>query len=798
MGASRGDASERMLRRVGAAFPLVLAACLAHAQSAPAPASAPATDLTAIAPLPAAAAASASELYLEVSVNGVKTGMVVPFQQGPNGLRSSVQNLRELGLDPALFGVEGQEAFDLAAVAGLTFAYDAALQSIDLRLGDALRRPLQLNARSARASGAGSADPGMLLNYDLYGQVGGTGRIAALNEVRLFGPLGVFASTGNAVLRGSGQRFIRYDSNWSWSDPATLQSVQVGDFIAPALNWTRALRMGGIEWRRNFDLRPDMLTYPLASMGGSAVVPSNVSLYVNGIQQYSAEVPGGPFVIDQVAGLNGAGQATVVTRDALGRQVATSLPLYVDTRLLARGLSDFALAAGMLRRDYGQSSFRYARSPALTGSLRHGWSDALTLEAHAEAGRGIVNGGAGAMLRLGQAGGVVSASLAGSAGGGVHGAQASLGYQYIAPRFALDLQSTRGSAGYGDLGTGEGSPVTRVNDRASVNVSLASAGSASLSLVHYRAPSQPAVSLAALAWSRSLGYGVFVSVSAFQDLGKSPTRGVSVNFSVALGARTSLSASSGRQNGERVAALTAARAPDFDGGWGWGVQESRSGRFDVAQAQVQYLGNSGQVSATTLHAGEATTTALGLRGSLVAMDGTVLATRQVGRGFALVDTGVPDMTVFHENRPIGKTGGDGRLLVPDLMPYSSNQIAIDSSALAADMRLERTALSVVPLAGAGVVAAFHVERYRAATLIVQDAKGVPVAPGTPVRLRASGTTSVAGYDGVVFVDGLKENNELVVGEGAGACVLHFAYQPGADGQLPVIGPLRCTPTKDVP
>ena len=787
----RSEAARRVARWSGAAL---LSACCAVAPSSRA----------ADAPVPPSAQpAQATELYLEVSINGVKTGQVVPFQQGPKGLRGSVQSLRELGLDPQMLGLAGQDEFALDAIADLTYQYDPALQAIDLVLGDSLRRPLQLNARSTRASGAGSADPGILLNYDLYGQLGAATRVAALNEVRLFGAYGVLSSSGNAVLKGSGQRFIRYDTSWSWSDPATLQSVQVGDFIAPSLGWTRALRMAGVEWRRNFDLRPDLLTYPLASIGSSAVVPSSVSLYVNGTEQYRTEVPGGPFVIDQVAGLNGAGQATVVTRDALGRQVATSLPLYVDTRLLASGLNDFALAAGVLRRDYGLRSFRYAGTPALTASVRHGWSDALTVEAHAEAGAALLNGGAGAMLRLGAAGGVLSGSLAGSTGDGArgngataHGLQASLGYQYIAPRFALDVQSVRASAGYADLGSGEGSPVIRVNDRASVNLNLQGAGSASFSLVHYRTPGQDAVRLAAVAWSRSIGRGAYFSLSGFQDLGKPDSRGVSATLSVALGERTSLSAGNTRQAGVRTTSVNAARAPDFAGGWGWGVQASRSGVFDVAQAQVQYLGSAGQFSATTLHAGASSASSLGLSGSLVAMDGSVLAARHVGRGFALVSTGLADVPVFHENRAIGRTGPDGRLLVPDLMPYTGNQIAIDVGNLPADMRLERTALSVVPLAGAGVVAGFPMERYRAATVIVHGANGQPVAVGTPVRLLGAGGASVVGYDGVVFLDGLHDNNEVVVGEGTAACTLHFAYQPGAAGQLPVIGPLRCTPTKE--
>ncbi len=536
----------------------------------------------------------------------------------------------------------------------------------------------------------------------------------------------------------------------------------------------------------------------MAALRGSAVVPSSVSLYVNGVQQYSAEVPGGPFVLDQVAGLNGAGQATIVTRDALGRSIAASLPLYVDTRLLAGGLTDFAFALGAVRRDYGIRSFRYGDAPALTASARQGWSDALTLEGHVEGGRGVVNGGAGALLRVGSAGGVLSGSLAGSrrdGGAGARGMQASLGYQYIAPRFGLDLQSTRATHGYADLGTLEGTPASRINDRASLSLGLQRAGSASLSYVHYQAGQQQAVRLLALAWSRTLGHGAFFSLSGYRDLVKRDTRGLMATLSFSFGERTALNAGAGRQGGQGSRSLTMSRAPDFGGGLGWGLQKGGSADLDYAQAQVQYLGSAGQVVATTLQAGGARSSTVGLSGSLVAMDGAVVAARRVGRGFAMVSTGVPDLPVMHENRQIGRTGADGRLLVPDLMPYAGNQIAIDPSSLPADARIETTRLEVVPQAGAGLVAAFRIERFRAATVIVRGADGLPPAPGTPVARAGGKPPTVVGYDGVVFLDGLDADNEIAVGQGAGACVLRFAWRAGADGELPTIGPLRCAPDK---
>ena len=145
-------------------------------------------------------------------------------------------------------------------------------------------------------------------------------------------------------------------------------------------------------------------------------------------------------MVNQIPGITGAGQATIVTRDALGR-IATTVPLYVDTRLLARGLSSYSVEAGFVRRRFSVRSFDYDHAPAFSASGRYGLDDALTLEGHAESAPGVYNLGAGALVRLGEAG-VVSASLAGSAGR-YAGGQTSLGYQYVRPGFSLDMQATR-------------------------------------------------------------------------------------------------------------------------------------------------------------------------------------------------------------------------------------------------------------------------------------------------------------------------------------------------------------------
>lgn len=736
------------------------------------------------------------ELFLEVTLNGEATGLILRFTQSKgSGVRSSVQNLRELGLDPRLFGVDREEQVALDQVKGLHYVYDAARQSIALRVDDALRAPVAVSARSARRAGSPSVTPGALLNYDAFTRLGRDRSTSVANELRYFNASGVLTSTGVFNVSKELRQYIRFDTAWVRSDPDTLETWQVGDLISSSLTWSRSLRMGGVQWRRSFDLRPDLLTFPTASLGGSAVVPSAVSLYINGVRQVDTAVPSGPFVINQVAGINGAGQATLVTRDAAGRAVSTSVPLYVDTRMLAAGLLDYSVELGVLRRRYTTDSFGYARTPAVSASLRRGLDDSLTLEAHGEAGNGVLNGGGGLLWRLGR-GGVFSVSLAASGGraegAAAGGAQATLGYQYLSPRFSVDLQSQRASARYSDLASAEGAPAVRASDRINLGLALPGGQGVSFSAVSLREPLQPPARVLAVNYSMSLGLGLYLSASAFRDYRDRQASGVYFSLSGTFGDRISATASRNRQNDVRSTTYTVTRTADYGGGFGWGLQSSGAGDNRTRQAQLTYLGNYGQVTGYSLDSNGMRTSSLDVAGALVLMDGSVHAARQVGAGFGLVSTdGVAGVPVLQENQVIGHTSSGGYMLVPNLTPYLQNQVGIDISRLPLDARIASSSRQVVPARMSGVLVRFPVEKYEAASVILHDAAGQPLPAGTRLLHVESGASTVVGFDGVAFVDHLAPRNHLRATLDGVPCVVEFSYTAASGNPLATLGPFVC-------
>lgn len=737
-----------------------------------------------------AGAMDTRDLYLEVDVNGEHTAQIVHFRQVGGHLFATGEDLAQVGVATSKLGIADNANVNLDTLPGLRYRYAAPRQTIALQIPDAIRKPFEFDTRGVAATPQATSGRGFVFNYDTYAQAGTASEFALWSEERYFDPNGVLSNTGVAYLYHDRRDYVRYDTSWSMSNPADLSTTQLGDTISSSLAWTRSIRMAGVQWRSNFALRPDLVTFPVPALPGSAVVPTSVDLYINSVRQYTGSVPSGPFIINDVPGITGAGQATVITHDALGRTIATSVPLYVDTRLMAAGLSSYSFEAGFLRRNYGLESFDYDTRPAVSASWRHGVNDHLTLEAHGEATGGLFNAGGGALFGLGMAG-VLNGSLSGSAGK-LSGTQLSLGYQYVSQRVSIDAQTIRAFGNYGDLAARDGTPVPSATDRVTLAIPFLRNQTFSVSYIGYKIPTAPVSKIGSVSWTFNFGNLVSLNLSAYQDFHQRESRGVLLSASIGLGGNTSVNATVGRQDGASTWNVNALRPPDYAGGWGWGVQAGGTGATPYRQGQLQYLGRYGEATASVQQVGNQTIGAFDLTGAFVMMDGTVEPARRIDDGFALVSTdGVAGIPVLHENRVIGATDGGGHLLIPDLNAYQHNQIAIDTMKLPADARIADTSMDAVPQAQSGVLAHFTVTRYRAASIVVRDASGKPLPVGARVHHVESGHDTIVGYDGITFVDGLAAENHLLIDYGQQHCEVSFAWAPGKGDTLQTIGPLVC-------
>ena len=737
-----------------------------------------------------------SDVYLDLTVNGTPRGLV-QFGLRDGELWASAAALRQLGF---VLPAGSSDPVRLRSLPGVQVQFNPARQTVVIHAPlSMLSLPTTVIGGPNTLSPYASASPGVLLNYDLYGTQGrgNTSSLNAFTEVRAFSGTSVLSSTAlTQSARGGGGagwqgQTTRLDTTWSRSFQDEMLTLRVGDTLTGALPWTRATRIGGIQLARNFALQPYRVTAPLPAFMGSAAMPSDVELFVNGMRQYSGQVPAGPFQINTLPSINSTGNAQVVVTDALGRATTLNFSLFDTRQLLAKGLTDWSVDLGVVRQNYGQRSFDYGHDPAATGVWRYGLTDSFTLETQGETTKGLAKAGIGGAWQLGPIG-LVSGALAHSSHRDGSGSQFNLGYSWQNGRLNLGADGTRTSGDYRDVASRYGNAPPQGTGRAFAGYSTHNAGNFGLSYLYLRNVGQEATRFASAYWFKSLGRAASLNVSLNQNLDQRRERNLFVGFSWALDGRTSLGTGMQRDHTRTTFTADAQSSAPSEGGVGWRAGTRLGDGQNGGQAEVNYLGRYGRVATGVNAFGDSRFAYANATGGLVVMGGQPFAARRIDDAFAVVSTdGVAGVPVRLENRLIGTTDRNGMLLVVPIHAYQHNQLAIDPMQLPADVRIDRVNTRVTPSDRAGSLVTFGITPLRAASVLLVDAAGQPLPLGSRVRVNGqTGEPALVGFDGVVYLDTLELHNVLRVETPAGVCHTRFEHAKNSEG-IPEIGPLRC-------
>ena len=739
-----------------------------------------------------------AQLYLELVVNQMNTGSLVNVQQRAGQLYVDANVLKDAGIHlpitpPAQVGLD--------SVPGLHSEYDIPGQRLLLDVPPDWLPEQVLGRRSSYPRSEAMSSFGVLFNYDLYlNDTDDAGSyLAAWNEVRLFDSWGTLSSTGqyrrSLVSAGDNQLdngYLRYDTTWRFSDDERMLTYEVGDLISGALAWTSAIRMGGVQISRDFGVRPDLVTYPLPQFSGEAAVPSSVDLFINGYKSSSENLQPGPYTLTNVPFINGAGEAVVVTTDALGRQVSTSVPFYVTSTLLQQGLSDFSVSAGSVRRGYGIDDFAYG--PGVTsGSLRYGLSNSLTLESHLEASDSLALGGVGANFKLGNFG-VLNSAVSQSRFDGRGGRQASLGYQYSAQRFSFAYQRLQRFADYADLSVIDADYISlsRRSEQVTLALNLDRFGSLGAGYFDVLAADASRTRLLNLSWSTPLWFNSSLYVSANRDLDDS-NWAMQAQIVVPFDVRGNFSFGTERSaTGVTQNRVNYSRSAPTQGGVGFNLGYAHGDTADYRQADLTWRLQSVQLQAGVYGSSAQQTRWADASGSLVWMDGQTFAANRIDDAFVVVSTGgFPGVGVRYENQWIGNTDKNGHLLVPWSSAYYRGKYEIDPLNLSATVLSPNVEQRVAVRRGSGYLLEFELSRAAAASVHLVDGKQQDLELGSAVLNEQNGARAVVGWDGLVYLENLVQHNSLqVIRPDGQPCKAQFALPPATD-QVPLIDPVVC-------
>ena len=780
----------------------------------------------------AQAAEGNRDLVLAVVINDHPLDITGDFVERDGQLFADSRDLDTMGLRVGASGA----LIGLQNLRGVSYRLDERTQTVYITASYAALRPTALDLRNAARDSRAPSETGFgaVANYNLVATHASGHTVAeAVLDTRVFTPKGV-GSAGFIGNMGTGQDvrpFIRLDTTYTYSDPDTLRQYKAGDFISGGLSWTRPVRMAGAQISTNFGIRPDLVTFPVPSIAGQVAVPSSVDVLVNGVQLLSRAVPPGPFEMTQLPVLTGAGNVSVVVRDASGQQSTQNLPVYATTQLLKRGLSAYSVELGAIRLNYGVLSNDYG-TPAAAISYRYGLTDWLTMEGHAEgsAGGQVYNGlrtngggmaGGGAAFTVGAIG-AISLDAAGSYFGNHTGGLFSIGVERIAPVLSVSGSVQLASKDFSDIASQFGDPVPRLQVRANVGVALGNQGSLALSYVGAMRPAAPVglqnlqnainassinqqfglvsllpssrFSLLSASYTRPFfdGRASFYA-TAYHDFANSASTGAMIGIAIPFGVRGSIGVNAGTSQSAPYGSVQTSRSAVDIGDVGWQTDVS-VGQPTRETAVGEYKSPWGLVNAGVDRTGSQTAVRGGAQGALTFADGDLFASNTIYDSFAVVDTDhTPGIGVLQENRPVGHSDSSGHILVPDLRSYEDNRIGIDPADVPMDTDITQISKIVRPQDRSGVVVHFGVHHSQGAVVRLVDPAGQPLAVGGRAKLAgAAGPAVPIGYDGEVFVTALSPHNVLNVTRADNkTCVARFDYAP-VDDTLPTIGPVHCT------
>ncbi len=743
---------------------------------------------------------------LALIVNHYDTGLVVPVTRRQAEYLVASADLRRAGL-PAEHVPPGK--VNVSRLKDVRAEYDSTGQRLLLNVPRewVSARVTPFSGQMARSTP--HFGKGALLNYDFYtNHTEHSGGQASLwHELRYFDDRGSLSSTGYVrknLSGGSGQQegYVRYDTTLMITDEEDATTWTAGDVISDALSWSSSVRMGGISYGRDFSLRPDLVTWPLPEFSGEAAVPTSVDLFVNGYRAGSTRLQPGPFTLTNLPYINGAGDAVLVTTDALGRQVSTTMPFYVTSDLLRQGLSDGAMTLGSLRRNYGIENFDYGPA-AGSGSYRYGLTDWLTLEGHVEGAEKLALGGAGTIVKLGRLG-VVNSAWTQSKMRGDTGGQLNWGYQYSTNAFSIATQHSRRDRGFGNLALYDqptiydeyNQPIaslSRNTDQYSLTFNLGDFGNVGAAWIGVQSFDDQKTELLNLSWSRNLWGSSSIYLAASRDQQQGDWT-VALSLQIPLGERDS-------------AAITLENTPDAgstqrlnynhsmptDGGFSWNMAWARQSQAsNYQQATLGWRNNNIEVQGGGYGERDMMTWWGEAMGALVLMDGELFAANKINDAFVVVSTdGQPDVPVSYENQPVGKTNRNGYLLISGVSAYYPASYSINTLNLPADTRLKETERRIALRRNSGYLVDFPMEQERVASVILHDGAGEAIPLGSQVR-RQGREPVVVGYDGLAWLEDLADVNPLEVITPAGkSCRVTLSLTANPEHKLQTYGPLTC-------
>lgn len=565
---------------------------------------------------------------------------------------------------------------------------------------------------------------------------------------------------------------IRLNSSLSIDFPQHFTRLTLGDNTNIYNSLIDSFRFGGISFGTNFSERSDFIYWNTPILRGSAIVPSTIDLYINGVSIYRQNVTPGDYTLQTGANIQQSGNAQIVVEDILGNRSVQNFPVLINNRLLKVGLNEYNVSLGKLRFNYDYDSNDY-RDFFTNVYFRRGFSTDTTLGFNGSYSDDVKNLGLMWTQSLGRYA-LLDVNAAGSSAYGNDGYSVGASVSNSFDSFSMGLSTRYSSEDYQSLGYTQDFRNPRIDSLAYLSFfKVPYVNSVNLNYVERRYYPDDEVprnnsKLLTVGISKSFSRRLSFTASYFKDFGDFNDSGAFFSLIFNWDDNKNIYLDQTTYGDTR---LTFAKSSPEQTGFDYSVgAERRDGEMtyngfglfktDVGDLTLQHTQNSDSYDSRVSY-----------RGALVWLNHQVNLTKSVDSAFALVKVGdYKDVDVMRSLSPVGRTNKNGYFFIHDILPYISYDLSFDQDQLPIEDKIDYSSKKMVALNQRGYYIDFPVIHTQQVIVKLRDKNGNLLARATPVYLDQN-TDQVYPVDqqGNVYLYGLLPKTYQLSTQGDKAC-----------------------------
>lgn len=736
-------------------------------------------------------------LPVEVTVNG-GTGGIWPIVSRDGVLYAPVEAFDtwrlQLRPDTPVIEYRGFRYQPLGGITGLESRLDAEKGTLELRVAAEAFTATRLSRELSEVLPRTPVVPAAFANYDVtYSHVQGpvvTRGLGLLGEVGMSGNWGVLSQTFVArnLVDGVDRGLTRLETSYRRDFPDSTYTLMLGDSTLRTGLLGRNAYFGGVQFGTNFALAPHINRQPVPLIAGETSTPSTVQLYVNDVLRQVSRLPAGPFTLDNLPELSGAGDVTVRVRDILGRETLITQPFLVSGELLAPGLNDWSLEAGKLRLDLGNEDWHYGDNFA-AGMWRRGLSSSTTLEGRVELARSRKALGLAALRTVGSSLLLRGGAMASDDANLGRGSRAFVGAEHIGFTTTAGVSMEWNTRRFRSLG----------EEDDALPVQLQLAGQATWELKNARlgfafAHQRPFTTDDVTTFSFSYGTAIRdnwqLGLYYTRAFGLADGYTIGASLMVPLDRTTNTSTRVQQQSGRADFYTSVTHVPSTGHGWAWRAMASHQddARYEAGATHISRYGLfNADVSAQRSEVSYR----LGAVGGAIWTQRRVFLVPRFENSAVLVSVpGHADIGVGRGGRASDRTDADGMTLLNGLQPYQKNPVRLDPNDLPLSAEIESIEQDIVPPWRSVAKAEFAVRSGNAALMTIVFDDGQPAPVGATIRIEGEERQFTVARRGEAYVTGLQSNNRLRLQWRDRSCTIDLVLPPGSP-EISRVGPLRC-------